>query len=477
MLNLGLNVPEDSLRRIHEASVRILGEIGIRTDHAVITERLAARGCHVKGERVFFPPELVAATIQAIPASFPVYGRSVDNPLTIGLNETYGTNTGIFANIFDFDSGKPRRSTLQDVKTTTRLLDAMENVHVVYVSLVDATEKPPHLVTLSDFAAVLENTTKPLVGPGVTNRAEAEAVVAMALAIRHDNREALRNYPLCVPFVCPVSPLFFPKDIVDAMIVIAEAGLPLDSVTNPVMGLTSPFTLAGTVALGHAEMLALAVMAHTITPGLPILNQNTPSVADMRTLASTTGGPETGLIRQTAMLLSQYLNIPGCAHGHTSSARLDYQAGEEKALNSLLIAGARPALLGGLGSLANVTVASLETILLDNERFGAIFRILKGVQVDEEHLGFETISDQIGEDTFLASEHTLKYLRSDEVWKPILAVREGLVEGVPPLVTSLDRARASAKELVESYRVAPLPEEIRQEIDQIIEAYDHANVN
>jgi len=34
---------------------------------------------------------------------------------------------------------------------------------------------------------------------------------------------------------------------------------------------------------------------------------------------------------------------------------------------------------GGLGALANVTVTSYETIILDNERYGAIYRILRGV--------------------------------------------------------------------------------------------------
>ena len=135
----------------------------------------------------------------------------------------------------------------------------------------------------------------------------------------------------------------------DALIVVAQAGLPLEVIANPVMGVTAPYTIAGTVALGHAEVLAAAVMAHAVRPGLPILNGNTPSVADMRTLASTTGGPETGLIRRTVAELSHHLGLPSCVHGHTSSARVDYQAGDEKALNTLLIASARPSILGGLG--------------------------------------------------------------------------------------------------------------------------------
>jgi trimethylamine--corrinoid protein Co-methyltransferase len=461
----------EKVQLIHETAARVLAEIGLRTDHVGMRDRLAELGCRVQGERVFFPPELVADTLQDIPASFTLYGRSRQDSITIGLDKTYATNTGIFANIYDFETGQIRRATLQDVETTTRLLDAMDNVHAVYVSLVDATDLEPHMVTPGGFGAVLANTSKPLIGPGVTNRTEAETIIAMARALRGGEAEELKRFPLCVPFVCPVSPLYAPKDIVDALIVVAKAGLPLNVLPNPVMGLTSPYTIPSTIALGHAEVLALVVMAHAISPGLPILNQNSPSLADMRSLASTTGGPEVGLLRQTVVLLSRYLNIPVCAHGHTSSARLDFQAAEEKALNGLLIAGARPSILGGLGALANVTLTSYETILLDNERYGALFRILEGVQVDTDHLALEVIAELVEERTVLGSDHTLRHLYSGEVWQPTLATRQGLVGGSLVAETSLNRARTEAKKLMDTYHVDPLPVHVQSEIGHLLDAY------
>ncbi|MDY0020404.1 MAG: trimethylamine methyltransferase family protein, partial [Anaerolineae bacterium] len=283
---------------------------------------------------------------------------------------------------------------------------------------------------------------------------------------------ALREFPLCIPFVCSVSPLYFPKKIIDAVEVIAAAGLPLDALSNPVMGLTAPYTLAGTVVVGHAEVLALAVMAHAVTPGLPILAQNTPSVADMRSLASTTGGPETGLIRQTAAALDQSVGIPACAHGHTSSARLDYQSADEKALNTLLIASARPALLGGLGALANVTATAYEALVLDNERYGAILRMLEGVQTDTEHLGLEVIAALSRGESALTHNHTLRYLRSAEVWRPRLALRQGLVGGAPPSETSLERARAEVSRLLAAHTVEALPEAVMMQMEEVLREYD-----
>lgn len=478
MNNTGLlPLGPDRLQAIHDTAVRILTETGIKLDHSEMQERLTGRSCRVEKGRLLIPADLVDQTVGQIPASFTIYGRKLEDSLTIGLENTYYTNTGILPNIYDLESGRIRRATLADVEATTRLLDAMDHVHAVYVSLVDATDMEPDLVTLSDFAATLAHTTKPLIGPGLANRAEAEAVVAMARALRNGDSQKVKEFPPCIPFVCPVSPLHFPEGIIDALMVIAEAGLPLDALTNPVMGLTSAYSVAGSVALGHAEVMALAVMAHTLSPGLPILNQNTPSVAEMKSLASTVGGPETGLIRHTVACLSHHLGIPVCVHGHTSSARLDFQAGEEKALNSLLLASARPSLLGGLGALANVTTAAYEAILLDNERYGAIRRVLQGVQVDEDHLGFEVMNELIETGTVLGSDFTLKYLHSDEVWQPRLARRQGLVNGVPPAETSLDRARAEAGRLLVSHRVEPLADQVQAELREIIEAFSRHNLH
>ena len=469
-------VDDEGLARMNDTAMRVLAELGVRTDHPDMRERLAGLGCTVVGETVRIPPHVVEGALATTPHSFAAHGRDPAQCLVVGEpGHTYCTNTGIVPNIVDFDTGEIRRSTLRDVELTTRLLDALTNVDIIYVSLVDATEMPPELVTLHDFAAVLRNTTKPLIGPGITSGAEAEAVVAMAAAVR-GGREQLAAAPLSAPFICPITPLHFPSHIVDALCVVAEAGLPLDIVTNPVMGVTAPYSLSGTVMLGHAEVLATIVMAQAVRPGLPVLNQNTPSIADMRTLGSTTGGPETGLIRRTAIELSGFVNIPAGAHGHTSSARIDIQAADEKTLNTLLIASARPALLGGMGGMSNVTLTAYETLALDDERFGAVRRVLQGVAYDDDSLGFDVISDLVAGGDIIGHEHTLARLRSGETWRPALAVRQGLVNGQPPAATMLDRARTAVRKMMETHRVAPLAASVQANIDAILAEYEAKRV-
>ena len=472
-MKFSLNAPEESLNRIHSVALRILAELGIRLDQPEMRERLAGLGCRVSGEAVCIPPELAEMALRAVPPSFRLYGRDDSQGVRVGGDGPFlCTNTGILPYVYDFETGEVRSSVREDVETTTRVLDALSEIDIVYVSLLDATEVPGHLITLTDLAATLANTTKPLVGPGATTGAEARAIIAMAAAVRGGDRERLAAEPPCALFVAPITPLKFPTDAVDALIEVAHAGLPLMALTNPVMGATAPYSIAGTVALAHAEILATIVMAYAVRPGLPILNFSAPTVADMRTISSTSGGPETGLMRALAVSLARSLGIPAWGHGHTSSTRLDEQASDEKSINQLLIAQAGPSLLGGLGGLANVTLTSYETLVLDNERFAALRRVMRGVVVDDEHLALDVLADMMRGEEVIRHDHTLNMLHGDEVWRPRLARRQGLVGGAPDAKSARERAREEARRMMEQHVVAPLPAAVQAEMDEIIAAYD-----
>jgi trimethylamine--corrinoid protein Co-methyltransferase len=463
---------ERDLQEIHLTALEILEKIGAKISHPLMKDRLAGLGCRIDGERVYFPCAVTEAALQLAPDEFTIYGSSLERRVTVGQQKTIGTNTGIFAFIYDEETGRVRYSTRADVAATTRLLDRMESVHAVYVSLVDATEVEPHLITVTDFAETLANTDKPLIGPGVTTRLEAEAVAALAAVPHSGDRSRLAGSPTCVPFICAVTPLIFPDGIVDAIEVIAEAGLPLDVLSNPVMGLTAPLTIAGTVAQGHAELLAMVVMAQAVRPGLPVLMQNTPSVADLRTLNSTTGSIESGMVRQVGAALARHLHLPSIAHGHSSSARMDFQSGQEKALNALLIASAHPSVLGGMGALGNCTLTSYESILIDNECFAAIFRALEGTSTADDRLDLNAFAEIAARGNAMSLKHTRKYMRSGEVLNYRLAVREGLVDGAPPAAGLIERAKAETQKLLTDHPGSKLPEAAVRQMDSIIQEYD-----
>ena len=119
------------------------------------------------------------------------------------------------------------------------------------LELLDATDQPPHLITLADLAATLANTTKALIGP------ESSTARRPRRSWPWRGRCAARSWRVtrpASPFICPITPLRFPTELVDALAVVAQARLPLEVIANPVMGVTALDTITGSVALGHAEV-------------------------------------------------------------------------------------------------------------------------------------------------------------------------------------------------------------------------------
>jgi len=54
----------EQVEKVHEASLYILGQIGVDFHYAPALEVLARGGAKVDGERVFFPPRLVEDQIK-----------------------------------------------------------------------------------------------------------------------------------------------------------------------------------------------------------------------------------------------------------------------------------------------------------------------------------------------------------------------------------------------------------------------------
>jgi trimethylamine--corrinoid protein Co-methyltransferase len=82
--------------------------------------------------------------------------------------------------------------------------------------------------------------------------------------------------------ISPVSPLYFPDNIAEAIMETAKLGIPFGPLPCPNVGGTAPMSLAGALAQQNAEMLAAIVLAQGIHPGLPIIYSGRLAMLDMR---------------------------------------------------------------------------------------------------------------------------------------------------------------------------------------------------
>jgi trimethylamine--corrinoid protein Co-methyltransferase len=100
--------------------------------------------------------------------------------------------------------------------------------------------------------------------------------------------------------------------------------------------------------------------------------------------------------------------------GLTDSKIPDAQAGWEKAFTSLLTAMAGSNYVHhAAGMLESMISVAYEQYVIDDEIIGMSCRVLKGIDVDPEHLALEII-DSVGPGgNFMTSPHTLEHMRDE----------------------------------------------------------------
>ena len=221
--------------------------------------------------------------------------------------------------------------------------------------------------------------------------------------------------------ISPESPLNFPQSITAVMRVIIAAGLPAVMLPAPLAGFTAPITLAGGLVQQNASMLAAAAMASQINPATPLIYGARLAFANMRTGSSIWGLPNVGMAGAYAVQLADYYGFVSDLYGLScSSCTHDTQAGYEKMANGLLPLMAGADMISGLGGLASLTVASNEQLVIDNEIMRVLRKMVRGIKLDKDTLAVDVIAAAAEDQPYLLQEHTLRYLRDDEVFIPDL---------------------------------------------------------
>ncbi len=188
-------------------------------------------------------------------------------------------------------------------------------------------------------------------------------------------------------FVCCFkSPLIYGDTSCEVLIECAKLGLPVLVETDPISGATAPVTLGGLLVQQNAEVLFGVVLAQLVRAGAPVLYTHAPTVMDMRTGDVSEGCPERCLYYIYSAQLCRYYDIPSCGvSGTTDSKSNDIQSGLEKAATMITTALAGYNLIySSAGTINSVLTTSLEGIVIDDELYGYVRRVLGGIDFSVE---------------------------------------------------------------------------------------------
>lgn len=464
---------ENDLTTIHNASLSILENTGMLIEHNKALEMLHDAGAKVdmKNQIARFPREMVEDNLKKMPKKFVYAGRDPKNDMIMeaGGNIYCRTTNGETA-YHVLKTGEYRRAKIEDMVEFSKLVDALPNINGL--GAVHSENVPAKTGDIHSLKVMLEHQRKNIITNAFSVK-NLQYMIDMVLAVS-GSKEEVRKRPIVHSIITVMSPLSISQDDVDQIITAGEYGIPTGMCIMVNTGMTGPITLAGTIAQTNAELLGSFTLSQVANPGHPVPYYTVPVVSDMRSGLAMMGSPENGLIISAlCQLANELYKMPVETEGFISDGSVSEQTVAAKISNGLMESLSGGNLLMGAGIQDSALAASPVQLVIDDEIMGIIRRILRGIEFSNETLGLEAI-DRVGpKGSFLTDEHTLKYLRSQDIFEPGLFDRNARnlweSKGRKGLV---DIAREKAISILDKHEVEPLSDDITKELDDIIKSAD-----
>jgi len=273
---------DEQLAQLKSATLEILDDVGIHCPseraRTIYTEHGARVDWNTQVVRI--PPEVVIETMSHAPRYYTMGARSQTHDLKLDGTAMHVATDGSGVETIDFETGQRRSSVKDDVAKMARVADYMPSISF-YWPIVSAMDHP-RTAPLHELDASFNNTVKHVQTETVMEEKPARYAVEMAQVIAGDEG-TMRDRPPLSLLVCTIAPLAQDTGGMESALVFAEAGLPVGFMSMATAGSTAPATVAGTMAVGDAEIVAAMVLIQMAYPGAPTYHSLMPGIMHPRT--------------------------------------------------------------------------------------------------------------------------------------------------------------------------------------------------
>jgi trimethylamine--corrinoid protein Co-methyltransferase len=458
---------ESEIEAIHDASLRVLEKTGIKVMSKPALNILKKGGAKVDygTNHVTLPRQMVEEALKMAPKTI-IYGaRNPKYDFVLNKQETHFCAEGGSPFLLDWETGKRRYSTSEDIAKCARIADYLDHFDLIW-PLGTSSDVPAPVRYIVDMCTSLRNSEKHFEGDSTTGK-EAQYQIEIAAAIV-GGREELRERPIFSHVICTLSPLCYDKGMTEASIELARAGIPIAICPMPTAGGTGPVTVAGTMVVNNAEFLGGLVIQEFASPGAPVVYAGGVGTIDFKTGANMPS-PEKGLTRLGLNQLARYYDLPRetLVTSSTAAKVLDTQAGYEQAITILTQISTTPDIALGSGALEDGRMTSAEELVIDNEIIDYALRFIEGFEVNDNTLAVDII-DKVGPGgIYLGEKHTVQHFR--ERWMSRLSDISSYETWEKRGSRTIDEvAREKVREILATHKPTPLPEDVEKEIGRIL---------
>jgi trimethylamine--corrinoid protein Co-methyltransferase len=462
---------ENEQLKIHEKSIKILEEVGVKFLSEKALKVLEKNGAKVNySEKLAkIPREMVDQALKTAPKSFVLGAR---NP---GFDVPYPSKHtgyvldcgGVFT--YDYKSGERRYSTMLDCENAFRIFEEMSLGSYVWPHSVPDIEKthPNSSQILLDLSA-LKFTSKH-VQDELTDPREVPYMIEGMKAIL-GSEKAVKERKIYSVCYCTLAPLTHDDGMSEALMDLSEFEIPILIFPMPCAGSTGPASLFSNIAMGNAEALSAVVLFQMAHPGTPLIFGDASGSTNFSSGGFLEGSPEMVLMSGARGEMAKFYGLPNTQAGCLTDAKTPGpQAVMEKLITTLPLVLSGVDYIQGPGALETSGTLCLEQIVVDEEIARLCKRLRDGIDTSDEKDFYEDIKAVGPGGHFLMQPNTVKACRSNEFLMPFLSDRNAFESwvslGRPELY---DQANKKVEDILAVPQKHQLSDDVIGKLDDII---------
>ena len=300
---------EDQCAQVHERTLSILSNTGVRVDTARGRAILEDAGADVDRSTciVRFPRTLVEESLRLAPKDFTLGARRSGWDQRMNSGDCTLLIDGEAMFVLDRETGERRAGIFDDWLEATRLTDALDEIGI-YWDMIERSDCGDTVADLVTYWRHLFGNFSKHVQDSISSPEQAPWLLEVLQVVFGDKETIRRQHPLSF-LLCPQSPLIIEGTHTDAYLELLGWDIPVAVMPMPLMGATGPGSLISTTVLGNCEVLAMLCLVQAGAPGTPFIYAPALSMMNPRSGGYSGGAIEGGLL---ALLPWRWLATMAC---------------------------------------------------------------------------------------------------------------------------------------------------------------------
>ena len=410
----------DAIESIHQTALRALETLGVKIALAEARELLRKGGASADEDSqiVKIGREMVEGALASAPKSFRLRAACGEREQMFENGAMIFSGSGGCPNVTDLKNGR-RAGSLETYEDAIKLQQSFDVIHV----LSPAAEPQDVPVNYRHYAMMetqLALADKPVFvyARGRGQVRESFELAQIGLGLSHDE---FIGGVWTKTVVNTNSPRLLDAPMAQAIIDFARTRQLCIMTPFCLAGAMAPITIAGALALQHAEALACITLSQTAQAGAPVAYGGFSSNVDMKSGAPAFGTPEHVKLSIGSGQLARHIGLPWRSAAGSSSNISDAQGASENAMGlwGAMMANAT-LVLHSAGWLEGGLTFGFEKFVNDVETLQMIAELCKKTPDDEGSLAWEALEAVEPAGHFFGTKHTLERYK-DAFYAPLVA--------------------------------------------------------